>query len=88
MYGMRGAASAWEKHYVEKFESIGFERGVSCGVVFYHRVRDISLAVHGDDVTFCGTERDLKWVRKHVEEWYEIKVRAILGPEDHDDKEV
>eukprot|EP00973_Karenia_brevis_P065069 9035581-Karenia_brevis.AAC.1 len=23
-----------------------------------------------------------------MEEWYEIKVRAILGPESHDDKEV
>eukprot|EP00973_Karenia_brevis_P029815 4113098-Karenia_brevis.AAC.1 len=26
MYGMRGAASAWERHYVERFESIGFSR--------------------------------------------------------------
>eukprot|EP00973_Karenia_brevis_P042376 5865601-Karenia_brevis.AAC.1 len=50
--------------------------------------RDISLVVHGDGFTFCGTERDLKWVRKHMEEWYEIKRRAILGPDSHDDKEV
>eukprot|EP00973_Karenia_brevis_P055299 7688611-Karenia_brevis.AAC.1 len=40
MYGMRGAASAWERHYVGKFESIGFTRGVSCGVVFYQRERE------------------------------------------------
>eukprot|EP00973_Karenia_brevis_P076468 10623830-Karenia_brevis.AAC.1 len=40
MYGMRGAASAWERHYAEMFGSIGFERGVSCGVVFYHRERE------------------------------------------------
>eukprot|EP00973_Karenia_brevis_P029839 4115594-Karenia_brevis.AAC.1 len=32
MYGMRLATSAWERHYVEKFESVGFTRGVSCGV--------------------------------------------------------
>eukprot|EP00973_Karenia_brevis_P001982 271135-Karenia_brevis.AAC.1 len=44
MYGMRSAASAWERHYAEKFEGMGFER-----------------------------ERDLKWVRKHMVEWYEIK---------------
>eukprot|EP00973_Karenia_brevis_P046938 6512067-Karenia_brevis.AAC.1 len=89
MYGMKGAASAWERHYVEKFGSIGFERGVSCGVVFYHRERerDISLVVHGDDFTFCGTDRDLKWVRKYMEEWSEIKVRAILGPDKQDDEE-
>eukprot|EP00973_Karenia_brevis_P030247 4169084-Karenia_brevis.AAC.1 len=88
MYGMRGAASAWERQYAGRFSSIGFERGVSCGVVFYHRERDTSLVAHGDDFTFCGTDRDLKRVRKYMEEWYEIKVRAILCPEISDDKEV
>eukprot|EP00973_Karenia_brevis_P094309 12421824-Karenia_brevis.AAC.1 len=87
MYGMRGAASAWERHHAEKFSSIGFERGVSCGVVFYHSERDISLAVHGDDFTFCGADRDFKWARKYMEEWYEIKVRAILGPDVYDETE-
>eukprot|EP00973_Karenia_brevis_P061600 8566220-Karenia_brevis.AAC.1 len=88
MYGMRGVASAWERHYIGKFESIGVKRGVSCGVVFYQGERDISLVVHGDDLTFCGTDRDFKWVRKHMEEWCEIAVRAILGPDSQDDKEV
>eukprot|EP00973_Karenia_brevis_P048562 6742284-Karenia_brevis.AAC.1 len=32
MYGMRQAAAAWERHYVDKFSSIGFQRGVGCGV--------------------------------------------------------
>ena len=42
----------------------GFVRGLSCGVVFYHEGRDISLAVHGDDFTFCGGEMDLLWIKK------------------------
>ena len=29
LYGFRPAAVAWEKHYAELFESVGFERGVS-----------------------------------------------------------
>eukprot|EP00973_Karenia_brevis_P019452 2668664-Karenia_brevis.AAC.1 len=63
-------------------------RGVSCGVVFYHKERDISLVVHGDDFTFCGLEEDLMWVRGLMESWFEIKVRAVLGPEPKDDKDV
>eukprot|EP00973_Karenia_brevis_P085975 11924642-Karenia_brevis.AAC.1 len=31
MCGMRGAAAAWEKCYADKFSSVGFSRGVSCG---------------------------------------------------------
>eukprot|EP00973_Karenia_brevis_P005991 815404-Karenia_brevis.AAC.1 len=88
MYGMRGAAAAWEKRYAEKLSSEGFMRGVSCGVVFYHKERDISLVVHGDGFTFCGLEEDLMWVRGLMESWFEIKVRAVLGPELKDDKEV
>jgi hypothetical protein len=56
--------------------------------VFYHKERDISLVVHGDDFTFCGLKEDLLWIRVQMQKWYEIKVRAILGPNEEDDKEV
>eukprot|EP00973_Karenia_brevis_P054552 7580723-Karenia_brevis.AAC.1 len=85
---MRGAAAAWEKCYADKFINVGFSRGVSCGVVFYHAKRDISLVVHGDDFTFCGLSEDLKWIKGLMKSWFEIKVRATLGPEEGDDKEV
>eukprot|EP00973_Karenia_brevis_P014585 1990578-Karenia_brevis.AAC.1 len=32
MYGMRQAASAWQKHYATKLGEVGFKRGTSCGV--------------------------------------------------------
>ena len=54
LYGFRPAAAEWEQLYASKLEEVGFVRGLSCGVVFYHEGRDISLAVHGDDFTFCG----------------------------------
>ena len=88
VYGFRPAAAAWETHYAELFEAVGFERGKSCGVVFYHVGRDLSVAVHGDDFTFCGFEEDLMWIRDLMEGWFEIKVRGIRGPESKDDKEV
>ena len=57
-------------------------------MVFYHPGRDVSLAVHGDDFTFCGFDEDLVWIRNLMETWFEIKVRGILGAGDGDDKEV
>jgi hypothetical protein len=88
LYGFRPAAAAWENHYADKFEEAGFERGVSCGVVFYHKEKDLSVVVHGDDFTFCGVEEDLLWIKELMEEWFEIKVRAILGQDEGDQKEV
>ena len=54
LYGFRPAAAAWERLYSGKLVGEGFVRGESCGVVFYHPDRDLSLVVHGDDFTFCG----------------------------------
>ena len=88
LYGFRPAAAAWEKHYSGLLEGIGFERGNACGVIFYHEGRDISLAVHGDDFTFCGLEEDLRWVRDLMAGWFDIKVRATIGEDADDDKEV
>lgn len=50
----RPAAAAWEKHYAELLEGARLKRGESCGVVFGHPKRVVSLAVRGDDSTFCA----------------------------------
>ena len=88
LYGFRRAASAWESFYGERFEGVGFTRGLSCGVVLYHKERDISVVVHGDDFTLCGLEEDLWWIKGLMESWFEIKVRGVLGPDPGDQKEV
>ena len=43
--------------------------------------------VHGDDFTFTGDDASLRWVEDMMSQWYEVKVRARLGPGDQDDKE-
>lgn len=84
----RPAAVAWEKHYSGLLEEVGFERGISCGVVFYHKSRDLALAVHWDDFTFCGLEKDLNWIKELMATWFDIKVRGMLGMDPKDDKEM
>ena len=44
--------------------------------------------VHGDDFTFMGPKEEFKKVRAVMESWYDIKMRAILGEDEEDDKEV
>jgi hypothetical protein len=88
LYGFRPAAAAWEKFYASKLEEAGFEREISCGVVFYHPERDLSMVVHGDDFTGCGVDEDLDWIQELMATWFEIKVRARLGDGEKDDKEV
>jgi hypothetical protein len=88
LYGFRPAAAAWEKHYSELLESVGFQRGYGCGVVFWHKQRDLGLAVHGDDFTFCGLDADLEWIKQQVSMWFDVKIRGKLGYGERDDKEV
>ena len=88
MYGCRPAAQAWENFYAGKFEEEGFERGDACGVVFYHSDRDLSCVCHGDDFTIVGEEEELMWIAHKMKTWFDIKVRAILGPDQKDFKEV
>eukprot|EP00973_Karenia_brevis_P003344 460762-Karenia_brevis.AAC.1 len=72
MYGMRGAAAAWGKCYAGNV----LPQGEGC-----------IPSSAWDDFTFCGLDEDLKWIRRHIEPWFEVKVRAVLGPEEKDDKE-
>ena len=44
--------------------------------------------VHGDDFTFSGKQADLSWIESKMEESYEMKMRAMLGDEFGDDKEI
>ena len=85
---MRPAASAWEDEYVEYLTEQGFRRGRSAPTVMYREGKDVRLVVWGDDFTFLGRDKDLKWCAEVMEMKYEIKVRAMLGPEAGDDKEV
>ena len=88
LYGCRRAAQAWETFYSEKLQGAGFVRGRACGVLFYHPGRDISLSCHGDDFMAAGEGEDLRWLATEMSGWFEIKVRAVMGPEEKDDKEV
>ena len=86
LYGFRKAASEWEKFYAQKLGEAGFRRGTGCPVLFYHPERDLAMAVHGDDFVVCGFGPDLDWAAKYIQSCFEVKVRAVLGEDRHNDK--
>jgi hypothetical protein len=88
LYGFRPAAQAWENFYAEKLEKVGFQRGEASPVIFRNEEKDMDCVVHGDDFTLCGFDEDLRWLAEEMAKWFEIKVRAILGDDDKDDKEI
>ena len=88
LYGMRGAASAWEKDFSAKLQEIGFRKGRAAPTVFWNERSCTSCVVHGDDFTFLGFRDELKKIEEYLRLHYEIKVRAMVGEAAVDDKEV
>ena len=55
---------------------------------FYREGDDVSCVGHGDDFTFEGPPDALKAIAEEMRQFWIVKVRAALGPEPADDKEV
>ena len=86
MYGTRDAAQNWEFEYANFMETIGFERGKAIPCIFQHPKREIKVAVHGDDFTIAGKEKELDWFKDELQKKFEIKHRGRIGPEPKDEK--
>ena len=55
--------------------------------VFRHCAREIECSIHGDDLTATGPKCELDWYKAKLQEVYELKESARLGPGRDDDKE-
>ena len=55
--------------------------GVAAPTVFFHKERQLRCAVHGEDFTFLGFDRDLDFISDQMSKWYEVKVRGRLDGE-------
>ena len=66
----------------------GFRRGRAASSIFYHPKTQVRVVVHGDDVTFAGTELGLWTIEAKMHEWYDVKVRGILGSGKRDEHEI
>jgi len=88
MYGARDAAQNWEVAYSQFMETVGFKPGKASPCLFFHPERKIRVVVYGDDFTALAEESQLNWFKAKINENFETKHRARLGPESKDDKAV
>ena len=88
MYGTRDAAAAWEREWTRTLNLIGSESGVSKPALPHCEKLDASMVVHGDVFISLGDCEALSEVERAMSGRYTIKVRAVLGAERDDAKEV
>ena len=85
LYGTRDAAVNWSMAYSKVLEGLGFTKGASSPCTFFHKSRQIKMAVHGDDFVTEGSEVQLWWLAAELQKAFEVKVE-ILGAAPHLDK--
>ena len=66
---------------------LGFTRGKASPCIFHHSAKEVTTVIHGDDFTTLATEDNLKWLEASLRKRLEIKMRGILGPDQHDLKQ-
>ena len=79
VYGTRDAGQIWEEVYAATLIRLGFRRGIANPCCFYHDEKQISVVVHGDDLTALGGRSELEWYEAGLREAFEIKVKGHLG---------
>ena len=76
VYGTCDAVKPWEDTHTQAMEHAGFVTGTANPCVFYHEVRDITVVVHGDDVTALGTDNDFDWFEDRLKDHFENRLRG------------
>ena len=85
---MRPASNGLHEEYTRQLLAMGFKPGEASPCCLYREADDVCCVVHGDDFTFEAPPEALKEVTASLQKVWLIKVRATLGPEATDDKEV
>ena len=79
LYGACDAAQNWQHAFARVLEAAGFKEGADSPCNCYHPIRQLRIAVHGDDFTSAGTETQLKCFEKVLDTHCGCK-RQVLGP--------
>ena len=88
MYGTRDAARRWEECYPAFLLELGVAQGRASPCCFVHAERELKIVVYGGDFTVLGPSSSLAWFHEVCGGRFDIKRRALLGPESGDDHEV
>ena len=79
VYGTRDAGMIWEETYRQCLEDLGFISGRASPCCLFHPELNLSLVVHGDDVTALGIDASIDKLEAGLEASFEIKIRGRIG---------
>ena len=68
MYGTRDAALNWSKEYGDTLRAAGYVQGKHNPCLFFHKVKQVAIMVHGDDFVAVGSDVQLAGLRKTLED--------------------
>ena len=88
LYGTRRAAHNREKKWQRVIIDSGFVIGTWSPAIVCCRERELCGFVHGDDFIITGDSMQVAWIESRLNEGLILERRAILGPDDGDDKTV
>ena len=88
LHGTRKAAHSWERKWQSGIVEMNFEIGTWSPAIVCCCEREVCGFVHGDDIIFVGESMQLAWTESGVDEKPLLKKKAVLGPDDGDDKTV
>ena len=57
----------------------GSNVGRAASTILHHLQTHVRVVVRGDDFAFAATKSELRKMRSRMCEWYDVKVRGILG---------
>ena len=87
MYGTRDAAMNWSTEYGETLKAAGYVQGKTSPCLFFHKGKNVTVMVHGDDFVAVGDPEHLESTKAALSNKYKIKTE-VLGSAAKDAKEV
>lgn len=88
MCGMRPASKGWGNEYSKRLLSLGFIACKASPCCFRREKDGVSVVVPGDGFVFEGPAGSFPGTVESLKKYWIVKIRATLGPEAADDKEV
>ena len=77
LYGARDASTNWQEEVAKCMAEWGFVTGRYNPCMFHHPSRKILCLVHGDDFVSVGEDDQLEWLKKKLQERFEIKTKLV-----------
>ena len=79
MYDTRDAAQNWAEEYSGTLLKAGYDRGVANPCLFFSKVENCSVMVHGDDSVAVGSEKATQKLRTPSENAYKVTCEVLGG---------